>query len=121
MWLLVLCVLIDLIGVANVLWGEWFDAAWAPASAALLRFLFPQQVVFSVIQLVEEILPGADFLPTASIGNQAPASIAPRDDSEPDRPCARHGAPSGSRANRTAFFYDHWRQQRVQNAQRIRQ
>ena len=66
--LLVLCVLIDLIGLANVLWGEWIDVGWAPVSAALLRWLFPEQIIFSVIQFAEEILPGTDILPTATIG-----------------------------------------------------
>jgi hypothetical protein len=94
-WLLgLLCVLIDLVGLASVVWGEWVDVAWAPSSAVLLRFLFPDQVrprvcrshtrstegagpaqvVLPVLQLVEELLPITDVVPTATLG----ASMSPQ-------------------------------------------
>jgi len=66
--LLLICLAIDAIGLLNVLWGEALDAIWAPVSAVLLRYLFPEQLLFSVLQFVEEMLPLTDFVPTATLG-----------------------------------------------------
>ena len=46
--------------------GDGLDIAWAPVSAALVQYLFGN-AIFSGFALVEEILPGTDFIPTATI------------------------------------------------------
>ena len=40
--------------------------AWAPVSALLIQYLYGNGV-FSALALVEELLPGTDFIPTACI------------------------------------------------------
>jgi len=66
---LLLCILIDLIGVSSYAvpgLGEATDIAWAPISALLVNYLFGNGV-FTGLALVEELLPGFDIIPTATI------------------------------------------------------
>jgi len=63
-------VAIDFIGVASYflpLIGEVGDFAWAPASAILIKALYGSNVLSSM-GFVEELVPGTDLLPTATIG-----------------------------------------------------
>lgn len=66
---LALCVLIDFVGIASFAApgvGEVADAGWAPVSALLVNYLFGNGV-FTTLALVEELLPGFDIIPTATI------------------------------------------------------
>ena len=66
---LLICILIDFIGVASFAapgLGEATDVAWAPISALLVNYLFGNGV-FTALALVEELLPGFDIIPTATI------------------------------------------------------
>lgn len=66
---LLICILIDLIGVASFAapgLGEATDIGWAPISAFLVNYLFGNGV-FTALALVEELLPGFDIIPTATI------------------------------------------------------
>ena len=61
--------LIDFVGYSTYLVplaGEAGDLAWAPVSAALIFYLYGSTFI-SGIAFVEEILPGTDFIPTATI------------------------------------------------------
>jgi len=67
---LLLCLLIDFIGVLTVsipIVGEFFDIFWAPLSAYLLLLLFGNWG-FCVLGFVEEMLPYTDIIPTATLG-----------------------------------------------------
>lgn len=67
---LVGCIIIDGIGYLSYLlpvFGEISDVIWAPISAISIFALFPKQKLFAVGGLVEELLPGADIVPTATI------------------------------------------------------
>jgi len=46
--------------------GEIFDLIWAPISAAIVYRLYGS-TSFTSINFIEEILPGTDFIPTATI------------------------------------------------------
>lgn len=66
---LALCLLIDLIGMASFAApgvGEAADIGWAPVSALLVNYLFGNGV-FTSLALFEELLPGFDIIPTATI------------------------------------------------------
>ena len=66
---LLVCILIDLVGVASFAApgvGEATDVAWAPISALLVNYLFGNGI-FTALALVEELLPGFDIVPTATI------------------------------------------------------
>lgn len=66
---LLVCILIDFIGVASFAApgvGEATDVGWAPISALLVNYLFGNGV-FTALALVEELSPGFDFIPTATI------------------------------------------------------
>ena len=66
---LLLCILIDFVGVASFAapgLGEATDVAWAPISAVLVNYLFGNGV-FTALAFVEELLPGFDIIPTATI------------------------------------------------------
>jgi hypothetical protein len=66
---LLLCILIDFIGVASFAApgvGEATDVAWAPISAVLVNYLFGNGV-FTALAFAEELLPGFDIIPTATI------------------------------------------------------
>ena len=66
---LVICIVIDVIGVASFAapgLGETTDVGWAPISALLVNYLFGNGV-FTALALLEEISPGLDFIPTATL------------------------------------------------------
>mmetsp|Transcript_14413 Transcript_14413/g.45432 ORF Transcript_14413/g.45432 Transcript_14413/m.45432 type:complete len:169 (+) Transcript_14413:3-509(+) len=66
---LLLCLVIDFIGMASFAApgvGEAADLGWAPVSALLVNYLFGNGV-FTSLALVEELLPGFDVIPTATI------------------------------------------------------
>eukprot|EP00470_Lotharella_oceanica_P000988 CAMPEP_0170171994 /NCGR_PEP_ID=MMETSP0040_2-20121228/5199_1 /TAXON_ID=641309 /ORGANISM="Lotharella oceanica, Strain CCMP622" /LENGTH=98 /DNA_ID=CAMNT_0010412381 /DNA_START=92 /DNA_END=388 /DNA_ORIENTATION=- len=46
--------------------GETADVGWAPISALLIQYLFGNGLITGVA-LVEELLPGTDIFPTATI------------------------------------------------------
>lgn len=67
-----LSVFLDLIGVATYvipILGEGLDLLWAPFSAILLFFIYGKisGTVGAVLQFVEEMIPGTDFIPTFTI------------------------------------------------------
>ena len=67
---LVLCLLVDMIGFASFLLpgiGEFGDVIWAPISAAYLFFMFDQGLRVMAIGFFEELMPGLDFVPTATL------------------------------------------------------
>lgn len=66
---LLLCLAIDLVGASSYVVpgaGEGTDIAWAPVQAALVNWLFGNALI-SGFAFVEELLPGTDFIPTATI------------------------------------------------------
>mmetsp|Transcript_27981 Transcript_27981/g.51609 ORF Transcript_27981/g.51609 Transcript_27981/m.51609 type:complete len:230 (+) Transcript_27981:136-825(+) len=66
---LLVCILIDFIGVASFAapgLGEATDIGWAPISAFLVQYLFGNGFI-TALALVEELSPGFDFIPTATI------------------------------------------------------
>ncbi|GAB5368783.1 hypothetical protein AAMO2058_001349500 [Amorphochlora amoebiformis] len=66
---LVVCILIDFIGMSSYTvpaLGEAADVGWAPVSALLIQYLFGNGLITGVA-LVEELLPGTDIFPTATI------------------------------------------------------
>ena len=66
---LLACVLVDAIGFSSFLLpgiGELGDVGWAPLQAWFLYFMFGS-VRMSGIGFMEEILPGTDFVPSATI------------------------------------------------------
>ena len=66
---LIVSILIDLIGMSTYLLpvaGEGVDVGWAPVSAALIFWLYGSGI-FAAAGFAEEILPGLDFVPTATI------------------------------------------------------
>ena len=66
---LFVCVLVDAVGFSSFLLpgiGELGDVGWAPLQAWFLYFMFGS-VRMSGIGFMEEILPGTDFVPSASI------------------------------------------------------
>ncbi|KMS94337.1 hypothetical protein BVRB_022420, partial [Beta vulgaris subsp. vulgaris] len=70
---LLLCIVVDLIGLASYLipvLGEALDVVWAPLSAYCIRQLLPDPRLsaFAYVGFFEELMPGLDFIPTATIG-----------------------------------------------------
>lgn len=68
---LVLCIIIDLIGMCTYLvpmLGEMADAVWAPLQAWLVYYLFGHNLLFSSLAFFEEALPYTDIIPTACVG-----------------------------------------------------
>lgn len=68
-----LCIIMDLLGCATYLFpvaGEWFDVLWAPISAFVFYRLFSGNIgkIGSIVNLVEELLPFIDIIPTFTIG-----------------------------------------------------
>lgn len=70
---LVFCVIMDLIGYASFaipVVGELTDAIWAPISGLIFFFAFrggKGALVGGIFDMVEELLPGTDFIPTFTI------------------------------------------------------
>jgi hypothetical protein len=69
-WVVLLCcVVLDVIGACSYMLpglGEATDSVWAPLSAWLLYCLF-QSTSFSLLNMVEELLPFTDFIPSATL------------------------------------------------------
>ena len=67
---LVTCLLVDAIGFGSFLLpglGETFDIAWAPLQAAFLQYMFGS-IRMTAIGFFEELFPGTDFVPSATLG-----------------------------------------------------
>ena len=67
---LVVCLVVDVIGFASFLlpgFGELGDFAWAPLSAIYLWFMFDHSLRIAALGFFEELMPGLDFVPTATI------------------------------------------------------
>ena len=69
---LAFCVIMDLIGYASYalpVVGELTDALWAPISGLIFFFAFRGKgaLVGGIFDMVEELLPGTDFIPTFTI------------------------------------------------------
>lgn len=69
---LVFCIFMDIVGVATYaipVFGEWIDIVWAPLSAIIFYISFGGKTgkIGSVINLIEELLPGTDFIPTFTL------------------------------------------------------
>jgi hypothetical protein len=82
---LLVCILIDFVGVASFAapgLGEATDVGWAPISALIVNYLFGNGI-FTALAFVEEISPGLDFIPTATLAwffenaNKEPVVNAP--------------------------------------------
>ena len=66
------CIMMDLIGCASYLipvLGEFSDLVWAPVSGVVFFLLFGKKlgVMGGAFSVVEELLPGFDFIPTFTI------------------------------------------------------
>lgn len=68
---LAMAIIIDLIGNVSYLFpgvGEWTDTVWGLLSGGILMFvLFPKRKIGGAFGALEEILPGTDIVPTATI------------------------------------------------------
>ena len=67
-----LCIILDVIGCLSYtipLFGEFFDLVWAPLSGFIFYFLFGSRLgaMGGIFSVIEEILPGFDFIPTFTI------------------------------------------------------
>ncbi len=67
-----LCILFDAIGCLSYavpFLGEFSDAVWAPLSGFIFYFLFGNRLgaMGGLFSVVEELLPGFDFIPTFTI------------------------------------------------------
>jgi hypothetical protein len=69
---LLVSIVIDVIGFLTYsipALGELGDVVWAPVSSILVYFLYKSNLI-AMGNFAEEILPGTDFIPTATIGNK---------------------------------------------------
>lgn len=57
---------IDAIGLLTLFAGEFADLIWAPLSALAVGWLYRMEG-YTFLAFGEEILPGFDFIPTASL------------------------------------------------------
>ena len=69
---LMLCIVMDLLGLVSYavpMLGEVTDVIWAPVSAVIFYRVFggPVGAFGSVFNLIEELFPGLDFIPTFTI------------------------------------------------------
>jgi hypothetical protein len=69
---LITCIVLDLIGCASYavpILGEFSDLVWAPISGIIFFFLFGKKlgVLGGAFSVIEELLPGLDFIPTFTI------------------------------------------------------
>lgn len=69
---LIFGILFDLLGMASYIipgLGETIDIGWAPIAGFLMTRMYPGKtgIAAGVIATVEELLPGADFIPTFTI------------------------------------------------------
>ena len=69
--LLVFSIIIDVIGFSTYMVpvvGETFDLVWAPLSAFMIYAMYGRDAgLLAIVNLIEELAPGLDFIPTASI------------------------------------------------------
>ena len=64
------CLTVDTIGFATFIvpvLGEVVDIAWAPASGMYLYYMFGSSSRIAALGFLEELLPGTDFIPSATI------------------------------------------------------
>jgi hypothetical protein len=69
---LFLCIVMDILGYATYaipVLGELGDIVWAPLSAIVFYNIFGRNIrtAGSIINFVEELLPGLDFIPTFTL------------------------------------------------------
>lgn len=69
---LAICLLMDAVGCLTYIFpvvAEWGDVAWAPISSYIFFKVFSGKVakIGSLINLVEELLPFTDFIPTFTL------------------------------------------------------
>lgn len=69
---LAFCIFMDLAGMASYafpVYGEFFDAVWAPLASYIFYRSFSGTIAKagSVIEFLEEILPFTDFIPTFTL------------------------------------------------------
>ena len=67
---LLACLVVDAIGFSSYLLpgvGEFGDLGWAPIQAYFLYFMFNTTRI-AAVGFFEELLPGTDFIPTATLG-----------------------------------------------------
>jgi hypothetical protein len=69
---LVICIILDLIGYATYsipFFGEFLDLAWAPISGFIFYMMFGgwKGAIGGVLNFIEELLPGTDFIPSFTI------------------------------------------------------
>ncbi|MCC6290180.1 MAG: hypothetical protein IT249_20055 [Chitinophagaceae bacterium] len=69
---LLVCILLDLLGYASYalpILGEFGDIIWAPISALIFYKLFGgwKGAIGGVLNFVEELFPGLDFIPSFTI------------------------------------------------------
>jgi hypothetical protein len=70
---LVICIVMDIIGYGSYaipFLGEFFDIIWAPFSAFVFYSLFGSGVrtIGAIVNFIEELAPGFDFIPSFTIG-----------------------------------------------------
>ena len=68
---LLACLVVDAIGFSSFLLpglGEVGDLGWAPLQAWFCYFMFGGNVQLTALSFFEELLPGTDFLPSATLG-----------------------------------------------------
>ena len=67
------CLILDAIGCLSYVIpvaGELSDIIWAPVSAVIFYFMFGRRlgIIGGVVEFLEELSPGLDFIPTFTIG-----------------------------------------------------
>jgi len=69
---LLICIVLDVVGYVTYLLpglAEWVDVVWAPISGWIFYRMFggKKGVIGGIINFIEEILPGLDFIPSFTI------------------------------------------------------
>lgn len=67
--MLVLCLILDLIGMLSYaipVLGEFLDILWAPIYGLIIQVMFGDGI-YTSIAIFEEIFPGLDIIPSATI------------------------------------------------------
>jgi len=91
-----------LVGVASYavpLAGEGADLAWAPVSALLVNYLYGNSILTG-LAFAEEVLPGLDVVPTATIGWLLENTELGRSVNEASAPPPKADAPSSAGKSR---------------------
>ncbi|MBI2445055.1 hypothetical protein HYV43_01570 [Candidatus Micrarchaeota archaeon] len=63
---LLLSLTLDALGFMSLFAGEFADFVWAPLSALVVGWLYRRDG-YTFLAFAEEILPGFDFIPTATL------------------------------------------------------